>query len=101
MAFYTIHPREMQQVRYEKRAILLDIRDAKEYADYHFPGAANYPYEDCECWINGLNRRRVYILYCQYGSTSVMAARRLSRHGFEVYTVVGGVEALRTYFYHS
>lgn len=100
MAFYTIHARDVKQVMYQKRAIMLDIRPVEEYAQYHFPIAKNYPYEDSECWVSGLNRRRVYILYCQYGSTSVMAARKLSRHGFEVYTVVGGVEALRTYFYN-
>ncbi len=100
MAFYTIHPREMKQVWYQKRAILLDIREEEDYAAYHFPGAVNCPYEDSERWVQRLNCRRVYILYCQHGSVSVMAARKLSRHGFEVYTIVGGAEALRTYFYN-
>lgn len=100
MAFYTIHPRDVKQIFYQKRAVMLDIREPEDYEEYHFPVAKNYPYEDSECWINALNKRRTYILYCEHGSTSLMAARKLSRHGFEAYTVIGGVEALRTYFYN-
>lgn len=100
MAFYTIYPKDIKKILCQKKAVMLDIRDAEEYALYHFPAAKNYPYEDSDTWINGLNCRKTYLLYCQYGSTSLIAARKLSRYGFEVYTVIGGIEAIHSYFYN-
>lgn len=37
------------------------------------------------------------ILYCDYGSTSLLAARKLGKAGYEVYTVVGGIEAMKRF----
>ena len=35
--------------------------------------------------------------YCDYGSTSLLAARKLAKAGYEVYTVVGGIHAIKEY----
>ena len=48
MAFYTIHPRDVKQIFYQKRAVMLDIREPEDYEEYHFPVAENYTYEDSE-----------------------------------------------------
>ena len=37
------------------------------------------------------------IEHYEYGSTSLLAARQLSKCGYEVYTVVGGMQAIRRY----
>lgn len=46
--------------------------------------------------MHRLPKNRPLVLYCDYGSTSLLAARKLGREGYEVYTVVGGIEAMRT-----
>lgn len=97
MSFYTIHPREVESIIFRKRAVIIDIRECEEYKLYHYRGARNYPYDEMEKWIFQLRKDRTYIIYCQYGSASMMAARRMSRQGFEVYTVVGGAQALQKY----
>ena len=43
-------------------------------------------------------RNRALILYCEYGSTSLLAARQLGKEGYEVYTVIGGAKAMQEYF---
>ena len=83
MTFYTIHPRELEDIMRRKHGILIDVREADSYREYHYPNARNLPY-------------RPLVLYCDYGSTSLLAARKLGREGYEVYTVVGGIEAMRT-----
>ncbi len=98
MAFYTIHPREVQEILEQKHAIIIDIRERADYQEYHLKRALNIPYEDKDNWVRNFRGRRTLILYCEHGSTSVLAARKLSKAGIEVYTVVGGVKALREYF---
>lgn len=98
MSFYTIHPREISSVMFEKKAILIDVRDQEEYAKFHHRGAINCPYDEMEHWKRRFPRGKSLILYCDYGSTSLMAARKLTKEGYEVYTVVGGINAMRRYF---
>lgn len=97
MAFYTIHPRDISSIIMRKNAVIIDVREPEEYREYHYRNALNYPYESIETWICRLRRGRTLILYCEYGSTSLLAARRLSREGYEVYTVTGGIQAIKRY----
>lgn len=97
MAFYTIHPREISDVMFRNKAIIIDVRERESYRDYHYRGAVNCPYEEMDRWLHRFPKRRTLILYCKYGSTSLLAARKLSREGYEVYTVVGGIQAIRSY----
>jgi rhodanese-related sulfurtransferase len=95
MAFSIIYPRDMQEIIQKKRALVLDVREREAYQKEHWQGAVNLPYEEMEYWLSRIPKDRVLILYCEYGSTSLMAARQLGRLGYEVYTVVGGIHAIR------
>ncbi|MDD6216774.1 MAG: rhodanese-like domain-containing protein [Roseburia sp.] len=97
MAFYLLHPREFEDIFLKKRAVIIDVREREDYRKFHLRGAINCPYDEMERWMFQLKKGRTYILYCQYGSTSLMAARRMSHQGFEVYTIVGGIEAIQKY----
>ena len=96
MRFQTIHPHEINQLMQTKRAILIDVRERESYQEYHHPQAKSFPYEKIDAGIHYFPTNRPLILYCDYGSTSLMAARMLGREGYEVYTVVGGIEAMKT-----
>ena len=63
MAFYTIYPRDIQNICFQKRVRVVDIREPQEYSEY--------------------------------GSTSLLAARKLGKEGYEVYTVIGGANAMQ------
>ena len=84
MTFYTIHPRELEDIMRRKHGILIDVREADSYREYHYPNARNLPYEKIDQWMHRLPKN------------SLLAARKLGREGYEVYTVVGGIEAMRT-----
>lgn len=100
MGFQVIHSREIDHIKQTRGAILVDVREPEAYRDYHFPGARNLPYDAIEQWMRNANKRRAMILYCDYGSTSLLAARKLGKQGFEVYTVVGGIEAMKSFYFH-
>ena len=97
MEFYLIHPREISALVREKRAIVIDVREREAYRIFHYQNARNYPYEEMMRRDLCLPKNRIFILYCDYGSTSLMAARQLSKDGYEVYSVVGGIEAIKKY----
>lgn len=94
MTFYTIHPREIEGVLLKKQALIIDVREREEYQKEHYRNALNCPYEELDCWMHRFPRKRALLLYCDYGSTSLLAARRLSKEGYEVYTVIGGMHAI-------
>ena len=81
MAFYTIHPRDIQNICFQKRVRVVDIREPQEYRKYHYPGAVNIPYSDDDSWCCRFSKYRPLLLYCEYGSTSLLAARKLGKGG--------------------
>lgn len=94
MAFYLIAPREIDTIMQEKGAILIDVREREEYRKAHYKNARNCPYEKIDVWMHHLPQNRALVLYCDYGSTSLLAARKLGKSGYEAYTVVGGFDAI-------
>lgn len=97
MTFGIVYPKDIERLRIEKRAILIDIRSKDKYREGHWEGAINYPEEEVEDYRKVLGKKRPIILYCQHGGSSMQLARTLGRSGYEVGTVVGGYEAMRKY----
>lgn len=95
MAFSVIHPREIADVLKMERAMVIDVREPEAYQEWHYPHARNLPYDNMDQWMRRLPKNRALILYCDYGSTSLMAARRLGKEGYEVYSVIGGMDAMK------
>ena len=97
MGFQTIYPRDIRHICQSRHAWIADIREPEDYRVYHLRGAINVPYREEEQWTYQFSKRRAVILYCEYGSASLLAARRLGREGVEAYTVIGGMKAIREY----
>lgn len=80
--------------------VLLDVREARDYARAHPPGAVNLPYREFNRvfpdFRDRFDPRHPVHIYC-YGNacgTSLRVANRLLQHGFTDVTVVrGGFEA--------
>lgn len=97
MTFGIVYPKDIEVLRIEKRAILIDIRSRDKYREGHWEGAINYPEDEVEDYRKVLQKRRPIILYCQHGGSSMQLARTLGRSGYEVGTVIGGYEAMKKY----
>lgn len=95
MTFAVVYPKDIERLRAEKRAILIDIRSREAYRKGHWQGAINYPEEEVLDYTRVLLRKRPIILYCQHGGSSMQLARTLGRNGYDVGTVVGGYEAMK------
>lgn len=95
MSFYILHPKELDLIEKEKSAVIVDLREQSEYRKYHYKNAINMPYCGDENWLNCFCREKKYILYCEYGNISLLAARKLSQRGITAYTVLGGAKELQ------
>ena len=97
MTFAVVYPKDIERLRGEKRAIVIDIRSRNDYREGHWEGAINYPEEDIEDYTKVLLKKRPIIVYCQHGGSSMQLARLLGRNGYDVGSVVGGYEAMVTF----
>jgi rhodanese-related sulfurtransferase len=75
--------------------VLIDLREYKDYAMGHIQGAQNLPYSAFPEYMGRLPLNRIYILYCSYGSVSMLAAREMEKYGYHVLSISGGISAYR------
>lgn len=75
---------------------LVDVRTPQEYVDGHIEGAVNIDFydrnfvEECD---SALDKSRPVALYCRSGHRSGLAADMLSKTGFNVTNLEGGILA--------
>ena len=97
MTFGIVYPKDIQRLRIEKKAILIDIRPKDAYREGHWEGAINYPEAEVEDYQKISLKKRPLILYCQHGGSSMQLARILGRAGYDVGTVIGGYKKKKKY----
>ena len=90
----------LQTLRTEKEVVILDVREADEYALCHIDGALHIPLSEVSADHETLAPRRgesIYI-YCHHGMRSLQACQLLHDGGFErVYNIQGGIDAWATH----
>lgn len=96
MEFQTIGVEELWKMRMRSDVLIIDLRDKRDYQRFHIERAQNYPYDEIANWADSIPKNKKLLLYCEHGSLSMLAAKRLSRMGFDVYTLVGGIRALNS-----
>ncbi len=95
LRFETISPREIDRYIYSKRALIIDVRGAKEYEKAHIENAINIPFEKLEKDYNRMPKDMMLILYCERGGTSLLAAKELYDRGHVVKALIGGIAGYR------
>ena len=76
----------------QPNAVVLDVREAAEYAFNHIPNAISIPLGDLEKRIGELNREQDIYVVCRTGNRSDFAAQQLTKQGFtKVTNVVPGM----------
>ena len=72
---------------------LIDVRPENEYRFSHIRHAINIPYEEGIIWK--FPEEKELVVYCERGSTSMIAARVMKRAGYRVVSVSGGISEYR------
>lgn len=82
--------------RKENEYLLIDVREPKEYAVSHIPGALLLPLKDVEAKIVGLDAAKEVIFYCRSGRRSRIAAEFVDGMGVpfnKIFNLAGGILA--------
>ena len=74
-------------------AILIDVREADEFASGHIPGAVNAPLSTIAG--TALPKDAPLFLYCLHGARSRQAAGKLRRMGYQSVKSIGGIARYR------
>ena len=88
-----INIRDIDEYIGNDKYIILDVRNETEYKRNHIDGAINIPYRQIEHYEVELNRNKTYVIYCEHGGVSIMAAKKLFRRGYKVINTIGGLAA--------
>ncbi len=85
-----IDPEELaRRVDGAEPPLILDVRNAAEYAGEHIPGSLHIPYGDLSGRLDELPRERPIATICRGGKRSGLAASILQREGFAGVVHVG------------
>ena len=83
---------------YASKGLLVDVRSKEAFKKGHLPMAVDIMKEkfDIEADFNVEKEQPVFV-YCDTGSTSILAARKLDSMGIHAYNVVGGIMFYKGY----
>ena len=81
------------------KSVLIDVRSAQEFEEFHLEGAINIPLAEIQadrnlpCWNELINREHIFLI-CSMGYLSAGATERLHRFGFSnAKNIDGGIDA--------
>lgn len=81
--YYTIKQIDgLKSLAKEKQALLVDVRQPKEYASGHIKGAINLPLRELTQNLNRIPQNRPVILYCSTGYRTAMGVMALQMLGY-------------------
>ena len=84
-----------EKLKFGKHPLVLDVRQPDEYRQGHIAGAKLIPLNELHRRMKELPQGREIVCVCASGSRSASAAKILSKDGFSVFDMQGGMLAWR------
>ena len=84
----------MASIMARQGAVVLDVRMPEEHAERSIKGAINAPLYTLRENVSDFDRSKRYIVYCNTGERSAAAAFILSKLGFQVFALHGGLSGM-------
>lgn len=93
VSFKTVSPQEFQKLSTAKNTIILDVRTAEEVSEGKIPNAINIDFYSStfEQEISKIDKSKTILVYCRSGRRSAGAAEVLSKKGYKVINLDGGI----------
>ena len=82
--YYTVKQiNKLKALGKEQQALLVDVREPKEYASGHIKGAINLPLRSLTDNLDQIPKNRPVILYCSTGYRTAMGVMALQMLGYD------------------
>jgi len=91
MIFENISVKNLNSLANDPDVIIVDLRDEADYIKMHVNNAININNDKLFKSLEKLDKNKTIVLYCERGSLSLIAAKKLSEMGYRVKTVIGGI----------
>lgn len=95
MSLQTISAKDVEKFIEKNNVKIIDIREKYEYQFGHIKNAINIPYAELELKIDPFPYDNELVLYCERGNLSLFLGRELSKSGYNVKSLYGGICAYR------
>lgn len=89
----TLSPSETWEAHQRNDLVLVDVRQRPEWRSGVASGAILTPLNELPRRLGELPREKTVAFICRSGHRSALAARRARRHGLDVVSVSGGMNA--------
>ncbi len=88
-----VTPRELTAMLNAEQAVLVDIREQKEFKTGHIVGAIHLPYTKLKDNMDQLapHREKIVVVACKLGQQAGAAGRMLHQAGYDVRRLGGGM----------
>lgn len=86
---------EAEAARPLRRAVVLDVRTADEFASGHIADATFMPLHVVPLRLSELDRSARYLVVCESGARSAQATSYLLQQGYDARSMTGGMAAWR------
>jgi rhodanese-related sulfurtransferase len=87
-------PEFEQKIKHES-VHLIDVREPDEFQGAHLAGSIHIPLNSLPSHLQNLDRSKDYYVMCYSGGRSTIACQFLSKQGFKVTNIMGGISAYR------
>lgn len=81
-----------EDIKDKENINIIDVREVVEYQQGHIKDSINLPMSLIANQYNELDINKEYYLICHSGARSAMVCDFLSRQGYQVYNLIGGIE---------
>ena len=92
----SVSPKQAAVMHVEQKAVIVDVREDKEWNEHHIPGAVHIPLSQLNDRLSELKQYKdsPIITQCKGGMRSAQAQTALKSAGFsKVYNMDGGIQA--------
>lgn len=93
--YESISMNEFEKKWANKKSSLIDVREQDEWDAGHLSGAQHIPLSELSELKNKLDKNEAYYVMCHSGARSSAACEFLSKEGYAVTNVLGGISAWR------
>ena len=86
----TILAKDILSLAIAQNALIIDVRDYESFRKGHIPMAVWMDVEEIKKGNIKVRKNRLLIIYCDRGSTSMLATKELTKQGYKAVSVIGG-----------
>jgi rhodanese-related sulfurtransferase len=83
-----------KKIKLKKSMVVVDVRDAGDFADHHIPGSINVPFHDLDTYLKKYRRQLKnqtnLVFVCQRGHKSRLACHKANMLGLKSCSMRGG-----------